>query len=149
MRKSVVVTAVFFLFIGSAAVAHADLDMFMADLNVQARADMDGFGVRISSQFGVPVPEVRAVIKAVATPADAFMCFQLGLMTDTRPEVVVETYQRNKGKGWGVIAQELGIKPGSPEFHALKRGEFALTGKPGGGGGGKGGPKGKGKGHNK
>src|SRR5262249_4823005 len=28
------------------------------------------------------------------------------------------------GKGWGVTAKELGIKPASSEFHALKKGEF-------------------------
>jgi hypothetical protein len=43
-------------------------------------------------------------------------------------------------KGGGVIAKQLGIRPGSPEFHALKRGDFALTGEP---------AQGKGKGHNK
>ena len=30
--------------------------------------------------------------------------------------------------GWD--CQELGIKPGSAEFHALKRGDFTFTGKP-------------------
>jgi hypothetical protein len=35
-----------------------------------------------------------------------------------------------KGQGWGVIAKSLGIKPGSPEFHALKRGDFVFNGKP-------------------
>ena len=33
---------------------------------------------------------------------------------------VVKVYRSNKQKGWGAIAKELGIKPGSPEFHALK-----------------------------
>ena len=28
--------------------------------------------------------------------------------------------ERNRGQGWGVIAQRMGIKPGSAEFHALK-----------------------------
>jgi hypothetical protein len=56
-------------------------------------------------------------------------------------------YKQSKGKGWGVIAKELGIKPGSPEFHALKRGDFAFTGEPGGGGESHG--KGKGKGRSK
>ncbi len=50
----------------------------------------------------------------------------------------------------GVIAKELGIKPGSPEFHALKRGDFVFTGEPGGSAGGvQGKGKGNGKGHSK
>src|SRR6185503_6585182 len=33
---------------------------------------------------------------------------------------VVHMYEQNRGQGWGVIAQRMGIKPGSAEFHALK-----------------------------
>lgn len=87
----------------------------------------------MSAQFGVPLTKVQAVIKAVESPADAFMCFQLGQMVQKPTETVVEEYQVNKGKGWGVIAQRMGIKPGSAEFHALKEGDFILNGKPGGG----------------
>lgn len=148
MKKIVVSSVLFLYMIVFAAVAHADLDGFMSSLNVQARADMSGFSARIGAQFGVPVPQVQAIIRTVENPADAFMCFQLGQMARVQPEMVVDTYKANKGKGWGVIAKELGIKPGSPEFHALKRGDFALTGEPGGGKGqGKG--KGKVKGHKK
>ena len=35
---------------------------------------------------------------------------------------VADQYQQNPGQGWGVIAQRLGIKPGSAEFHRLKQG---------------------------
>jgi hypothetical protein len=35
---------------------------------------------------------------------------------------VIEQYRSSKGKGWGVLAKSLGIKPGSKEFHALKNG---------------------------
>ncbi len=60
-------------------------------------------------------------------------CFQLGYMTRTPYEKVVQVYQGDRGKGWGVIAKSLGIKPGSPEFHALKRGDFVFNGEPDGG----------------
>jgi hypothetical protein len=43
-----------------------------------------------------------------------------------------------------VIAQEMGIKPGSPEFHALKNGKYAQKAKGAKGGGGNEGGKGKG-----
>lgn len=130
------------------AVAGGGLDVFISDLNVQARSDLPGFSARIGAQFGVPVPQVQAVIGAVAVPADAFMVFQLGRMAHRPPDSVLRVYKANRGKGWGVIAKSLGIKPGSPEFHALKRGDFVLEGGPGKGHG-KGGGKGKGKGHNK
>jgi hypothetical protein len=129
--------------------AIAGMNDFLNSLNIQARADMNGFTAKICTQFGVPEVQVRTVIGTVKEPADAFMVFQLGQMAQKPPETVVQSYKANQGKGWGVIAKSLGIKPGSPEFHALKRGDFALTGVPGEGpGGGHGKGKGKGKGHN-
>jgi hypothetical protein len=150
MKKTIFALAFLFLVSGPAALAHAQLESFLDNLNIQARADINGFSVKLAAQFGVPLPEVQGIIKTVAAPADAFMCLQLGQMTNREPEAVVQTYKSNKGKGWGVIAKELGIKPGSPEFHALKRGDFAFTGEPvGSAGKGQGKGKGKGKGHRK
>ncbi len=149
MKKISIAVSVFVLTLGFASLAHADLDDFLSKLNDQAKTDLNRFSAKVSAQFGVPVPTVDDILKKVAAPADAFMVLQLGLMAHKQPEAVLQTYQGNKGKGWGVIAKELGIKPGSPEFHALKRGDFALTGEQGsetpGRGRGKG--KGRGKGH--
>jgi hypothetical protein len=51
------------------------------------------------------------------------MVFRLGEMSRQPAERVMDEYKSGKGKGWGVIAKSLGIKPGSKEFHALKRGQ--------------------------
>ncbi len=147
MKKTRLTVFLVVIIVSIASVAHADLDSFLRSVNVQAQADMKNFSVKLSAQFGVPVLQVDAIIKRVAAPADAFMVLQLGQMANKQPEVVLQTYQRSRGKGWGELAKELGIKPGSPEFHALKRGDLSFTGEPGGGGHGKG--KGKGKGHNR
>ncbi len=127
-------------------VAAASLDSFLSSVNVQARADLPGFQATVSAQFGVPVPQVQAVLHTVGSPADAFMVFQLGQMSHRPPETVLQTYQAHKGKGWGVIAKELGIKPGSREFHALKSGDL-VYGQPSSEGHGKG--KGNARGHKK
>jgi hypothetical protein len=142
----IMVLILFIVLVGMPGIATASLDDFMGRVNVQARADLPGFHATVSAQFGVPVPQVQAVLGRVATPADAFMVFQLGQMSHRPPDTVLQTYQAHKGKGWGVIAKELGIKPGSREFHALKSGDLVF-GEPAGDGPGKG--KGKGKGHKK
>ena len=148
MKKSFIAVALLVLVAGLAANTYADLDGFLSNLNIQARADMNGYSVKLGAQFGVPLPQVQAIIGSVEMPADAFMCLQLGQWSHSQPEMVVNTYKGNKGKGWGVIAKQLGIKPGSAEFHALKRGDLYFTGSPGEAASqGKG--KGKGKGHNK
>ena len=125
----------------SPAFASSDLDSFIKSLNVQAQADLGAFKVRLSTQFGVPVPKVEAILASVKTPGDAYMCFRVGQVASQPVEVVTKEYQANKGKGWGVIAKNLGIKPGSKEFHALKKGD--LNGYDSDSGKGKG--KGKGK----
>ncbi|HZW36449.1 MAG: hypothetical protein ACM319_00610 [Deltaproteobacteria bacterium] len=121
-----------------------DLDSFIANLNVQARADLPGFKVRLSAQFGIPLPQVETVIAEVRTPGDAYMVMRVGQVARQPQDVVLNEYQANKGKGWGVIAKNLGIKPGSREFHELKKGFDD-----GGSGKGQGKGKGKGKGHSK
>ena len=128
--------------------AFASLDDFLNSVNVQARVDMPGFSARVSTQFGVPVTQVQAVLQTVHEPADAFMVFQLGQFARVPADKVMTVYTPNKKKGWGAIAKELGIKPGSAEFHALKSGNLHFTGTPAGGGSSSPG-KGKGKGHNK
>jgi len=142
----IVLTLLVAILVTVPGVAAASLDSFLGSVNAQARVDLPGFHAKVSAQFGVPVPQVEAVLARVATPADAFMVFQLGQMAHRPPETVIHTYQAHKGKGWGVIAKELGIKPGSREFHALKSGDLVYGGGPSEGGG-KG--KGKGKGHKK
>jgi hypothetical protein len=120
-----------FLFVASLSLplsspvfAADDLGSFIKSLNVQAQADLGAFKIRLSSQFGVPVPRVEAIMASVRTPGDAYMCFRVGQVASQPVEVVAKEYRANKDKGWGVIAKNLGIKPGSKEFHALKKGDF-------------------------
>ena len=139
---------------GTAPAAHADLNDFLRSVNNRALSDIRNFNDMLSRQFGIPVPDVEAIVRSVPNPADAFMIFQLGEMAHVAPAVVLQKYQRSKGKGWGNLARELGIKPGSAEFHALKRGDLAFTGERGGAaleqrGGGRGQGNGRGKGHQK
>jgi hypothetical protein len=110
------------LFLFSPVLAASDLDGFIKNLNVEAQADLGAFKLRLSSQFGVPVPKVEAIMASVATPGDAYMCFRVGQVVSQPVDVVMKEYQAHKGQGWGVIAKNLGIKPGSKEFHALKKG---------------------------
>ena len=108
----------------SPVLASSDLDSFVKSLNVEAQADLGAFKGRLSAQFGVPVPKVEAIMANVGTPGDAYMCFRVGQVASKPVEVVTREYQTHKGQGWGVMAKNLGIKPGSKEFHELKKGNF-------------------------
>lgn len=50
------------------------------------------------------------------------MVLRLAELSGRAPEYVLKQYQAKKHQGWGVLAQDLGIKPGSREFKALKGG---------------------------
>ncbi len=149
MKKLRSAVLLIILILGFAAHAHAGLDDFIRKVNEQAKEDINRFNAKLSSQFGVPVPKVEDILKHVPSPADAFMVLQLGEMSSKQPETVLQTYQASRDKGWGAIAKELGIKPGSGEFHALKSGDLSFTGRPGGGVQQHGKGKGKGKGRNR
>jgi hypothetical protein len=63
------------------------------------------------------------VLSNFDNPADAYIVLRLGEMSGKPPSQIYRKYKQNKGKGWGALAKSLGIKPGSEEFHALKRGQ--------------------------
>jgi len=128
MKKNVFMLSLTASLMSISPVSHAELNSFLKGVNSQAVADSKTYNNKLSRQFGVPMPEVDSIVRSVLQPADAFMILQISQMTRKAPEAVLHTYQRSKGKGWGTIARELGIKPGSPEFHALRRGDLRFTG---------------------
>jgi hypothetical protein len=92
------------------------------DFNIQAQADPSGFKARLGTRFKIGDVEVKAVLSNFEDPADAYIALRFSEMCDRPVNYVVDRYISNKGKGWGRLAKSLGIKPGSSEFHALKRG---------------------------
>ncbi len=116
------------LLVSSRAVA-GDFD-WVKDFNIQAEADPSGIRARLATRFKIGDVEIEAVLSNVEKPADAYMVFRLGEMSKQSTSYVVEKYKAGKGKGWGALAKSLGIKPGSREFHALKRGNDIYDAKP-------------------
>ena len=136
------VSVVFLLF---SSVAEGDFD-WMKDFNIRAEADPSGFRARLATRFNIGDTQVTAILSNVERPADAYMVLRLGEMSAKPTDYVIEKYKSGKGKGWGALAQNLGIKPGSKEFHALKRGSDLYDGNDKGKGKDKSKGKGKGKG---
>lgn len=109
------------LFLSYSMAIAGDFD-WLDDVNIRAQADPSGFKAQLSTRFRIGDARVSAVLTNVDRPADAYMVFRLGELSKNPPENVLREYRAGKGKGWGVIAKNLGIKPGSKEFHALKKG---------------------------
>jgi len=105
----------------TSTVTAGDFD-WTRNLNIQAQADPSGFRARLATRFKIGDVQVDAVLSNIDDPADAYLVMRLGEMSGRSVDYVVEKYRHNKRKGWGALAKSLGIKPGSEEFHALKRG---------------------------
>lgn len=103
-----------------ASTGDADLDGFLTEVDAKAKADMNAFTKEVATDFNIVKSKVDQAIK-IMSPGDLFMAAQLSVTSNKPFETVVEKYKANKGKGWGVIAKEMGIKPGSPEFHEMKK----------------------------
>ena len=126
--KMFFMVSIAFLLVSSAAVA-GDFD-WIRDFNIKAEADSSGFRARLAARFKIGNVEVNTVISSVEKPADAYMVLSLGEMSKQPTDYVIEKYKSGKGKGWGALAKSLGIKPGSKEFHELKRNHDLYDDKP-------------------
>lgn len=139
MKKPILILAMILLFIISSSAYGDDrsvsatydaktgdstLDATLGDLNVQTHdSNLSDFISNLSLSYNIPKIKIEDLLYRVEmTPADAYMTVGIAKITSKPIDDVVDEYKVNKGKGWGVIAKRLGIKPGSKEFHALKKG---------------------------
>lgn len=131
----------------SAKSGDTELDASLSEMNANAKLDLSLFKKNLNLEFGISVGKVDVMLTTMQ-PADVYMCCEVGKIASKPVETVAQSYEKNKGKGWGVIAKEMGIKPGSKEFHELKNKAKNKKdkGKKDKGGNGKEKSKGKGKG---
>ena len=122
MKTLMTITMILFLSIStSAQVKAGDFD-WLENLSVQAIADPSGFRVKLGTRFQIGDAQIQAVVGQVSSQADAYMVLRLGELSHRPINEVLGVYRSGKHKGWGKMAKDLGIKPGSKEFHALKQG---------------------------
>ncbi len=99
------------------------VDTRLAEINDYGYRYRDPFFDEIHGYYGVPRPIVVDWIERDRyAPADVYygcaIAYALG-----RPCVeIIDVWARDRGQGWGAVAKRYGIKPGSPAFHAMKRG---------------------------
>lgn len=108
----------------STTFAYADLDLYLQNVGISAQADFGDFRAQVGAHFGASDRDLDLVFRGVYEPADAVLCFWLGQKAHRPYDVVMREYAANRKKGWGALAQSLGIKPGSAEFKALKAGNI-------------------------
>jgi len=107
-----------------------EFDNALNNLNNVADADLDNFINKLSGTFGISKPWIENLVKREnIPPADVYMIARTASVTNQPIDTVKKNYMANRDQGWGVIAKRLGIKPGSKEFHALKKDDTGLLSK--------------------
>jgi hypothetical protein len=97
------------------------VDSQLGYYNDYGRDYRDNYVDDIVSTYGAP----RYLVEDLLTtrhwnPGDVYYACALAYQTRRSCGDVVNMYDQDRGQGWGVVAQRLGIKPGSAEFQALK-----------------------------
>ena len=99
-----------------------DLDVVLSNLNVEAGVHVDAFVSELSISYTIPKVQIEDLVYNMRMPCgDVYLSVWLASSMKKPLSVVVNEYGVNKDKGWGVVAKNLGIKPGSDAFHSLKK----------------------------
>lgn len=97
-----------------------ELDGDLATINTNAKLDLPAFEADLTATFGVSTKNIQYMTSIKMEPAEMYFALELAVAVNKPVEEVVDVYEKNRDKGWGYIAQQLGIEPGSAEFQALK-----------------------------
>lgn len=156
MKKYILLLLLSVSFIANAqlkiSTGDADLDNALIVLNNDAKNALDAFKADAVEKFNVATGVIENLLGIhKMDPSDVIMALEISHITSQPVETVVTSFEKNKAKGWGEIAKEMGIKPGSKEFHQLKDNAKGKSNSMKGKGKGKGnsGAKGHGNGKNK
>lgn len=97
-----------------------DFDANLNIINTSAKSDLTGFKTDLTATFGVSTKNIDYMFSINMEPGEIYLALEISTAVNKPIETVVASYEANKDKGWGYIAQQMGIKPGSEAFHALK-----------------------------
>ncbi|MUV13520.1 hypothetical protein [Noviluteimonas gilva] len=99
------------------------MDSWLGDMNRYGQRYRDPFVDEMVRYHGAPRDLVVDLIGPRRwAPGDVWMACNIASIIGRPCRYVVDVYERDHGNGWGNIAKQLGIKPGSAEFHRLKKG---------------------------
>jgi hypothetical protein len=96
-----------------------ELDKELVTLNANAKLDIKEFTINLNASHSIPIPKIKELLN-IMDPAEIILSNNIAVIVNKPLDEIVDTYKANKGKSWGQLAKEMGVKPGSPEFHALK-----------------------------
>ncbi len=99
----------------------ADLDKILVNLDLEASLSFGAFRANVARIYHLTDSNIQYLTVEIGmTAGDIFLTLEMIRITQKSLNEVVETYQNNRKNGWGAIALELGVLPGSDKFVELK-----------------------------
>ncbi len=99
------------------------VDTWLSDMNRYGTRYRDPFVDEMVRYHGAPRDLVTdLLLNRGWAPGDVYYACALARVIGRPCGYVADYWQEHRGQGWGVVAQRLGVKPGSAEFHRLKKG---------------------------
>ncbi|PTB94077.1 hypothetical protein C9994_12430 [Marivirga lumbricoides] len=100
---------------------NAQLDSDLNTINANASANFGSFKADLSVNYNVSEKKIDYMRGSLNMAAgEIYISLEISKLSKTPIDDVLVIYTNNKSRGWGYIAKQAGIKPGSPEFHQLK-----------------------------
>ena len=107
------------------------LDAVLDTINLLFNDEPDYYVEQIVYETQAPPVYVREyIVERRYAPADVYMIGEMAQLSGRSFNDVAKLFDANRntlagqgeGRGWGAVARQLGIKPGSAQFHQLKNG---------------------------
>lgn len=100
---------------------NTEFDASLTMISTNAKSDMIGFRAQMKSEYQISDSKFDYMsVKLGMRPGDIYFALEIGKYSKKPIDEILLIYKRDKGRGWGEIAKNCGIKPGSPAFHAMK-----------------------------
>ncbi|MEO6366045.1 MAG: hypothetical protein ABIO38_08380 [Luteimonas sp.] len=99
------------------------VDQRLGDINQYGTRYREPFIDEMTRNYAAPRDLVSdLLVRQRWAPGDVYYACSIAQQIGRPCRYVVDEWNRDHGQGWGAMAQRMGIKPGSAEFHRLKKG---------------------------
>ncbi len=106
------------------------LDSDLKTINSRANLDLSLFNKEMHVSYNVSEKKLNYMSVSLGMiPGEIYISLEIAKIARVSLDRVLTVYRSHKSKGWGVIAKELGVKPGSAAFHQLKHNASSKKGK--------------------
>ncbi|TDQ22786.1 hypothetical protein [Tenacibaculum caenipelagi] len=125
MKNLLIILLLFFTYSVSAQISFntgsVQLDSDLNIINADANLNFGAFKTNLSVSYNVSEKKIGYMRGTLGMKAgEIYLALEICKLSRKPVDDVIVIYKTHKNKGWGYIAKQAGIKPGSAAFHQLK-----------------------------